>query len=833
MGVSEGGDGGGMGVDCRVGTIVWVRRRNGSWWPGRILGQEELSASHLMSPRSGTPVKLLGREDASVDWYNLEKSKRVKEFRCGEFDACIEKAEASLGVPIKKREKYARREDAILHALELERKQLELKQPKQAIISNGITNKPLVTMKREFSNLPSADTFVRHDELSFQSDCAFQKAPLIKKPGLLFEENVSNCMISNDAKNNKPVGNTSGAVPQMRGLQDFGFPIARKKRIPQSESLLTSTKFVENDLDTFVGFDDIVGGRGHANGGKSNLAIKNKRSHGGFSEESSIKKRDRRRPLVQVLQTSAKIQAPHCSNLDGYPHDFSLKEKQDHMGVCQAKRSSYIYLSADSIVSQDDKSNSSEETRSLSDQCGFNQPGSMAERCSTSEMSETNDYDTPRNYLDTEMEEQISGDIGGSLGSNCDPSRHHVSDEFEEIGNDEVPSSSNISTLHPFEQPANTSAGVGISKWHIKGKRNHRSVVKMPIDGKICIASSDKWDCSTRETANVIRYTSSKMEMERCPQKALDQGLVGEDFLNKHDDYRKQRHKLASKAARDLRRSHIGFNNLESDSHLMSTSAWEADEPPYGARGKYWEESDECYDPVYAVHAMRGIGTILFDVDLRVKASYQGERVPLVSLMSRLNAKAIVGHPIQIEILEDDSTAEYLCVNHVGQDEHTAEQPVWRTARRTVMQRVPRSNPVVSSLEDDEAVGSRYQNASPSFVYPNRTENVPKIANKKVSHHQQHQSSSGKIQKRSHKRLSLPSQKTRTLSSFTVDKRFGGGVVKALHGKGSNMFSGLIEPAGQVPSVTCVPMKIAFSRILEAIGRPSALSNRVRIAIQQ
>ncbi|RRT65267.1 hypothetical protein BHE74_00024392 [Ensete ventricosum] len=66
MGFSEDGDGGGNGVDCSVGTIVWVRRRNGSWWPGRILGPEELSASHLMSPRSGTPVKLLGREDASV-----------------------------------------------------------------------------------------------------------------------------------------------------------------------------------------------------------------------------------------------------------------------------------------------------------------------------------------------------------------------------------------------------------------------------------------------------------------------------------------------------------------------------------------------------------------------------------------------------------------------------------------------------------------------------------------------------------------------------------------------------------------------------------------------
>lgn len=31
------------------------------------------------------------------DWYNLEKSKRVKAFRCGEFDDCIERAESSFG----------------------------------------------------------------------------------------------------------------------------------------------------------------------------------------------------------------------------------------------------------------------------------------------------------------------------------------------------------------------------------------------------------------------------------------------------------------------------------------------------------------------------------------------------------------------------------------------------------------------------------------------------------------------------------------------------------------------------------------------------------------
>lgn len=62
MGTSES-----VGVrESGAGSIVWVRRRNGSWWPGKILGQIDLSTSHLMSPRSGTPVKLLGREDASV-----------------------------------------------------------------------------------------------------------------------------------------------------------------------------------------------------------------------------------------------------------------------------------------------------------------------------------------------------------------------------------------------------------------------------------------------------------------------------------------------------------------------------------------------------------------------------------------------------------------------------------------------------------------------------------------------------------------------------------------------------------------------------------------------
>ncbi|GJY67476.1 putative PWWP domain-containing protein [Tanacetum coccineum] len=57
-----------MGSSCeaKVGGLVWVQRRNGCWWPGRILGLDELPEGGLGVPQVGTPVKLLGREDGSV-----------------------------------------------------------------------------------------------------------------------------------------------------------------------------------------------------------------------------------------------------------------------------------------------------------------------------------------------------------------------------------------------------------------------------------------------------------------------------------------------------------------------------------------------------------------------------------------------------------------------------------------------------------------------------------------------------------------------------------------------------------------------------------------------
>ncbi|KAJ3701972.1 hypothetical protein LUZ61_005677 [Rhynchospora tenuis] len=138
--------------DRSPGTLVWVRRRNGSWWPGRILPKEEVPSKLRKPQRSGVPIKLLGREDGNIDYYNLDKSRRVKPFRCGEYDDCIEKAKVHSSQKNAKKYtnqgKYVRREDAILHALEIERSAVRLtaadpstssSRPRQI---NGLKKKP-------------------------------------------------------------------------------------------------------------------------------------------------------------------------------------------------------------------------------------------------------------------------------------------------------------------------------------------------------------------------------------------------------------------------------------------------------------------------------------------------------------------------------------------------------------------------------------------------------------------------------------------------------------------------------------------------------------------
>eukprot|EP01018_Ginkgo_biloba_P005147 Gb_13674 [translate_table: standard] len=228
--------------------------------------------------------------------------------------------------------------------------------------------------------------------------------------------------------------------------------------------------------------------------------------------------------------------------------------------------------------------------------------------------------------------------------------------------------------------------------------------------------------------------------------------------------------------------------------------------------------------------AQASMDAVLVDVDVDVQASYQGEHVPLVSLMSRLNGKAIVGHPVTVETLEDGCSDVFLAENgflsdsienfqayDVDKVESGALQPVWRTARRTAMQRTPRS---CSSVENEDSNPSQYsgcENRQPlvKTVYAGLLNHKIRFIRRNLSH-KRRPSLDKKLPKKFLKRVGLSSQKTRTLSSIAVEHKYKNGP------------SGLAHPLkmAEVPLVSCIPVKLMFSRIKEAVGSTSKSGSR-------
>ncbi|AQK92624.1 Tudor/PWWP/MBT superfamily protein [Zea mays] len=120
-------------VDVSVeGTLVWLRRPNGSWWPSIVISPQDVPEGCAPPPRCpATPIMLLGRRPDGptyVDWCNLDRCKRVKPFRCGELDLEQRIANALTLAATSDRStwsynkgRYARMEDAILQALDIEK----------------------------------------------------------------------------------------------------------------------------------------------------------------------------------------------------------------------------------------------------------------------------------------------------------------------------------------------------------------------------------------------------------------------------------------------------------------------------------------------------------------------------------------------------------------------------------------------------------------------------------------------------------------------------------------------------------------------------------------
>ncbi|KAG2700929.1 hypothetical protein I3760_06G019500 [Carya illinoinensis] len=770
-------DGEGSGpAGCSPGSIVWVRRRNGSWWPGKILGPEELGASHLTSPRSGTPVKLLGREDASVDWYNLEKSKRVKAFRCGEFDECIEKAESSQGMPIKKREKYARREDAILHALELEKQLLE-KQGNLGIDSDRTSKKLSGGLKKSLVSCSESygdDNGKHGNSNSHQFPSRLETYHNDKSigGGLSSKKAIDGNQLSGDEDH-------SEIVPRMRGLQDFGLRIT-----PSKQRLLSSVA---------------------SNG----------------SRKSTVEHH------ADALPGGGVLSMGNASQANGV----------EQMGVTsRAKRSRSLYLTAEHGDSFDCGETSQSHIVMSTSQFRVNclpHPGSLIEENSSAfteevdDSSETNSSDSESDSSETEPEIDEETTLlsaeWNALGRS--EAQEHGSMNIEE--HDGLTFLGDTSHLYLHDH---VSANDAMSKWRLKGKRNIRNITKRSVnasDGKGSIHGT-----YSEEKGSGLRQRTLRQNLSFHRNDDFDYSVDDDDDAEDEDDddniserdFGSQKVKMDSRYSLASRAASRGQNSVARNMADWEDLTWEDQSALRG----YWGVKAERFDPYFNAHRRFGgrPRSMLVNVDLKVQASYQKEPVPIVSLMSKLNGKAIIGHPIQIEALEDGSAETLLSTvdfgNEVFNNENTALQPAWRTARRTANFRVPRPH-LSSVLEGDEAahdIPFLGQEMKPplkklnvgSFSYkpcPDRS-NLPLIPRPQTDL---------KILKKPPKKVSLSSsQKTRTLSSIATEQNFS---IKPIQDGNSGLMDGLIKPESSGhTTVACIPVKLVFSRLLEKINRP-------------
>nr|GMD56614.1 uncharacterized protein At1g51745 isoform X1 [Ipomoea batatas] len=751
-------------VDCGVGSIVWVRRRNGSWWPGKILGPDELSASHVMSPRSGTPVKLLGREDASVDWYNLEKSKRVKAFRCGEFDDCIERAEASLGMPPKKREKYARREDAILHALELERELVGKKYGKISYSSNNKIDKSSDnTVTREAVASSKQSENQNGEEFHLKSQQAFERDGLSLKDdsrvGIL-------CVDITQKGNQLSRDNDNSSVPsRMRDLQDFGL-----SSVPAEDELPVSTNGASKSLpDSNI----LLGGSPKAEVNVDRESL--------LAEETPAKRHDKRRPLVQVLQTSEKFPVSYLQQ--DVSSGFMSVLGDEPLGGGHAKKARYTYLSTESGDHFSGKINLPSQieisTPKLEGNAGPQPAGSCEANPSVStEYTETDSPESDSQESDTDDNMATLSEGAASielqpkyLGRSEAPAEHGStsSEELDDLSG---------ADSHPFLNDT-VSAGVGVSKWQLKGKRNNRNLVKRSLDAF---------------EANHFR-TASYMIVPP------DKGSGGSEATS----FIKSTVTMAGYGSRVGNASRSVRGDLPTiDRHVTKG---------------YWGDSGENLDSMCNYHHLGG-QTMLVDVELKVQASYHRQRVPMISLMSKINGQAIVGHPIQIEALEDGASQNLLGALDVFPEtlsNDTSLQPVWRTARRTAGVRVPRPN-ISSGLDGTEsskhplaAEGDRNVRRASSDGFGQKPstmrKNTPRPPVVKT------------FTRKTPKRISLSSnQKIRTLSSISSQQKQSGDLKRS-----SNIFQvdGIMKQDTVPTVIACIPVKLVFSRLNEElVGRP-------------
>ncbi|KAA0061116.1 Tudor/PWWP/MBT superfamily protein, putative isoform 1 [Cucumis melo var. makuwa] len=683
-------------IDASVGGLVWVRRRNGSWWPGRIMGLEELSESCLVSPKSGTPVKLLGREDASIDWYNLERSKRVKAFRCGEYDEFIEKAKASVAIASKRAVKYARREDAILQALELE--SARVGQDQLAFSSKMDTFGGEHDVSTTNSKLKPNSGEVELTNNMSDSEDRFNPMPELSQSGISFEENFSSSMARSGQRrrrtpNDSEDDGTEG-VKLMRGLEDLSRGVVSKRKV--HAGCLVELVQEDSDVNCNLNTPNCLPNEPPPDDGKVRSSLfKRKRSQVSNVNEIS-KRKNRHRPLTKVLESTAMLSVPvvcnelpnSCASPLGGLSDGKLSELESN----ESKKSSSATV------------NNNSDSTVISCLSPTFSPG-RAIGVSERQSSQSSQAEAIC------VSNELNNESGSTSSAVADP-KSHICKTIEK----------------------------GSSKWQLKGKRNSRHTKKT----------------LTNDSRNFI-LIDDKHKTFRASTEDLDGFNVGSD----------------QKVSSSIEEPPFSSNKSKSEPEkLIEDGSNELDsikcisQVQLNTISKKVTKMKQLPDYSWATPRLLPFRQSRF-MDHSKYQSYKPQHVPLVSLMSKLNCKAVVGHPLTVEALDDGHCDDLLSRSELD------------------LQKIVESSHLVQSNSWKGKTLGKHRGRAVKL-----------------------RPSQGKASKA--KKSGQLSKKTRKLSSLTVQKQFvddSRPVVEKFKGS----------------FVACIPLKVVFSRINEAVNGPIAL----------
>ncbi|BAC00676.1 unknown protein [Oryza sativa Japonica Group] len=754
------------GRDAEVGALVWVRRRNGSWWPGQILSADELPENCVVPPRSsGTPIKLLGRPDGSIDWYNLEKSKRVKPFRCGEYEECIEKAKAQARQHKRayNEGKYVRREDAIMHALELERARFPNEDDTDEHDTSGLlfeSQNSYCAKSKNINELNKKSSRTARDLYDIEEESAkglSQALTLYKQP-----QNVSSSSTryaSSSRKKHKASNDfeddTVQGSQRMRDLTEIG----SKKH---SSYVLNGHRDLPLLESASFGYS-LSGTNGIKGDPQSHSATKRKRSNIGQAYENSRKK-DRRRPLSKLCKDSA-VAVPAYSHWDPSGHSSAQYSGGKMSNAFEPSRGKFGFPLD---VNNYSYSSGTSSVETLLDASCANHDG-VAKVIPVKEAEVScmpgflnNDCSDGDEYFDTPlvMEEDALEEDHLHKYESCASVKGQISKPRKQTAE-------YTELVIPSPHGHRSSKKKSMSFVSQRTQENHKDRTLLAQHGRTVkgqALDTDAVEVDARVSSAFCKPPALKNNMQLAIVPAdgcastLEQQYYGSG--PEHDES-----------------SETISNRSQSEKGAPSSPYYEPLQviPPEQKSGLE-PSSPHVVKPIKNARTDYKV----YDVELAAQGSYKGHRVPLVSLMSKWNGKPIVGYPITVEVLKDSSSA--------------ASRNDLRPATSSLNNLLKRSEPA----EPRQARSS----------HSSRPASRPKPSGKKkISEHDTDKS------RRPHTKKSATSpRKMRRLSSFASSRRDGASR-KPVVGKISG------------PTIACIPLRLVFSRINEALSFPVRSEN--------